>query len=332
MGNIARKEDFGFVPKHLHFGRSAPSPFLSKHAVPDSLDENPVIPMKSAFVDLLSLEEREKKLDLLLDRAMDALSLELALPENAPFENAPFEKNLFEKEESVFPENESVLPLIYADQETSEPDYTIPLRKPDPSPWEDESLSPEERCLVKLLGRPLTQDEREEYYWEDISSRTSTPPKAKKRSSKKRYQVPLLFRVIELPFVFIGHAIITTGKTFKFAVSRPSGKVSLPEEMNKPIAKKKSGHLSDMMISTITGVLIAAFIVYPALRLVGKEMYSIIERSTVRRIGEKVSLPQGAETNALLPFLSEKFLFPQTETVELGGERGSRSAVNEGKD
>lgn len=313
MGDIARKGDIGFVPKHLHLSRNASSSFLSKRAVPDPLDENAVIPMKFALSAGLFLEEQEKKLDLLLDTAMDALSLELALQTSSP---------LFERGKSL---------QFQEDQSSLGSDYVIPLHKQGSLPWEDESLTPEERSLVRLLGRPLTQIEREEYYWEDLKPRPKIRPQVAKRSRRSRYQVPLLFRVATLPFVLIGHAIITTGKTFKYSIARPSGKVLLPEEMNKPIIKKKSGHLSDMMISTITGILIAAFIVFPALRLVGSEMYTIIKRSTVRRIGEKVTIPQGAETNALLPFLSEKFLFPQTETVELGGERGSSASIKEGK-
>ena len=71
-----------------------------------------------------------------------------------------------------------------------------------------------------------------------------------------------------------------------------------------------------MVISVALGMMIAALVVFPVLKIIGKEIFSVIFKSTVRQIGQNVQLTEHSNSADLLPFVSEQLLFPQYQAVE----------------
>ena len=87
-----------------------------------------------------------------------------------------------------------------------------------------------------------------------------------------------------------------------------------------------------MMISTVSGILIAVLVVFPLMRLAVKEVFTTIAKSAVRKIGENVAISENAPQSDLLPFISEQLVFPRYETANPQGvgaetplETGTRS-------
>ena len=72
-----------------------------------------------------------------------------------------------------------------------------------------------------------------------------------------------------------------------------------------------------MMISTVSGVLIAVVVVFPLMRLAVKEVFTTIAKSAVRKIGVNVAISETAPQSDLLPFISEQLVFPRYESTKL---------------
>ena len=73
-----------------------------------------------------------------------------------------------------------------------------------------------------------------------------------------------------------------------------------------------------MMISIVSGVLIAVVVVFPLMRLAVKEVFTTIAKSAVRKIGVNVAISENAPQSDLLPFISEQLVFPRyDESTEL---------------
>ncbi len=253
------------------------------------------------------------------------------------------------------------------DKQTEEPVSDNSPLDVKPRTTDSEEITEEDRILERLLGRPLTLADREEYYWEEEYDNVSgtlkqtrkrvTPPyptisdsfpkrnsgkpqehriknsiSAKSRNGNNNGQKEettggsnSLTSMIRYPIELIGHSVLVTGRTLKRVVVRPSSRTNphKDEEMNKPIRKRKSGAFSDLLISIITGTLIAFFIVFPSLRFVSKEVYNIILKSTVRKIGEKVPITRNQDSSVLMPFITEQILYPKYQTSEMQQETGS---------
>ncbi|MDO5567309.1 MAG: hypothetical protein Q4G59_11680, partial [Planctomycetia bacterium] len=172
-----------------------------------------------------------------------------------------------------------------------------------------ETIGPEDAYLAKLLGRQLTHWDREEYYWEELPPEDYSSDTTSKRSLTRG-----VANVASKPIEWIGRATLCLFQPVTKAI-RDDGDESFiaDEEMNKTAKSKKSrgGGLSDFMISVVAGVLIATVIVFPVLKLVGREVIVTIAKSAVRKIGQKVSIQHGQDSSILLPFLSEQMLHPK---------------------
>ncbi|MBQ1277162.1 MAG: hypothetical protein IIY07_00795, partial [Thermoguttaceae bacterium] len=83
--------------------------------------------------------------------------------------------------------------------------------------------------------------------------------------------------------------------------------------------RRQSSKFSDMMISTVSGVLIAVVVVFPFMRLAVKEVFTTIAKSAVRKIGVSVPVSENAPQSDLLPFISEQLMFPRYETANPHG-------------
>ncbi|MDO4587437.1 MAG: hypothetical protein Q4C95_09085 [Planctomycetia bacterium] len=163
----------------------------------------------------------------------------------------------------------------------------------------------EDYYLSLVLGRAITPQDREEYYWEDY---TETEPLAKKQS---------LTGYLTFPIEFIGCSALWITRVVKNKLQNPSSQIDRKEEMNRPLVKKRHGKLSDMAISIAAGILIASVIVFPTLKLIGHEFMKVIVKSTVRKIGQNVILTSDQDSLDLIPLISDKFLFPQYQTGEV---------------
>lgn len=170
------------------------------------------------------------------------------------------------------------------------------------------TLAPEDAYLAKLLGRQLTRWDHEEYYWEEL------PAEDRTFNSSAAGTLPQgVVNVARKPIEWIGRATLRLFRPVTKAI-RDDGDESFiaDEEMNKSAKKKpRGGGLSDFMISVVAGVLIATVIVFPVLKLVGREVIVTIAKSAVRKIGQKVTIQHGQDSSILLPFLSEQMLHPR---------------------
>ncbi|MDO5552583.1 MAG: hypothetical protein Q4G68_02360 [Planctomycetia bacterium] len=194
---------------------------------------------------------------------------------------------------------------------------------------EDElrQLPPQERILARLLGHRPTIADLEEYYFEDLNP--TTLPIPQRKTAPGPAPVPTQptssgwASLFTLPVVLLGRGtMLFLLQCYRLFLGQ-SAQISLPEEMNKPLAEQEKGHLSDLMISTIAGILIAVIVVFPTLRFLGHEVYQTIAKSAVRRIGSKVTLEQSQDSSILLPLVTEQFLFPKG--METGATQESSS-------
>ena len=175
------------------------------------------------------------------------------------------------------------------------------------------ALSAEDQRLAELLGRRPSSFDHDEYYWEEVDE--FAPFYVEKKESNAFVRTIFgLVNVLVAPPIFVGRTTISICRTLlgsdlsRGQHNRGGSRV----DDSQPV-----GRFSDMMISTAAGVLIAVCIVFPTLKLFVQEIVSVVTESKVRSIGESVPIsPNNPETD-ILPFLSERMLYPHYEAVEL---------------
>ncbi|MBQ8363626.1 MAG: hypothetical protein IJX36_06850, partial [Thermoguttaceae bacterium] len=167
------------------------------------------------------------------------------------------------------------------------------------------------RRLVELLGREPTAAEREEYYWEEVDEDENA-------EISTEFRRPSLLKTsarwASAPVVAVGRATL--------ALCAPSRRAILGADSfaaTQPRRRRQPGKASDTMISTVAGILIATFVVFPLMRLAVREMFATIAKSAVRKIGENVAISENAPQSDLLPFISEQLVFPRYETANPQG-------------
>lgn len=165
------------------------------------------------------------------------------------------------------------------------------------------TLKTEEQFLAELLGRTPTAIELDEYYWEDVDDSLES-------GSERNVVSKFLYNVVMVataPPVWVGRVTIDA-----FCTCLPRRSFS-GEDSKTTRRRENKSRLSDMMISTVAGVMIAVCFVFPALRYVVREIYTTVAASKVRKISENVSLsPQEtAVEESLLPVLSKHILYPR---------------------
>ncbi len=183
-------------------------------------------------------------------------------------------------------------------------------------------LTPEEEWLSRMLGRPLTVRDRESFYWEDYVEPIETKQEFEPETNPKN--LTGILAVCCSSIEYIGRCILITHRVFSKIFMAIPNKTAAGEENNKVFTKKKGFYASDLMISVITGVCIATFIIFPLLRVVGEEVFTVVAKSVVRHMGERVSLSAMGSDASLLPILSEQFIFPKLDNSE-----GSAQVVGE---
>ncbi|MBR4752223.1 MAG: hypothetical protein IK077_10730 [Thermoguttaceae bacterium] len=153
------------------------------------------------------------------------------------------------------------------------------------------TLSAEESYLAELLGHIPTTVELDEFYWEEVDEREK-----QERSSFGSAFFKALTFVTEPP-VLVGRFTINA-----FRACTPRG-FSRGEDYKQTKNNKGNdkSYVSDMMVSTIAGVLIAVCFVFPGLRYLVNELYMTVAESRVRKIGENVVLTQHETEEALIP-------------------------------
>jgi len=180
------------------------------------------------------------------------------------------------------------------------------------------------RRLAELLGREPTAAEREEYYWEEIDDERAAVPAEARRPSLLTTSA----RWATAPVVAVGRATLAFCGSGRRAILGADAFAA-----TKPRRRRQPGKASDTMISTVAGILIATFVVFPLMRLAVREIFTTIAKSAVRKIGENVAISENAPQSDLLPFISEQLVFPRYETADPQGvgvvetplETGTRS-------
>ena len=284
---------FPFIPKFIAGSRDARrSPFVAKRA--RRLDEIDV----PTFADLrqTSLEENAETLDVRREKEQYGGD---QFDRNNPRQLDANDKN----SQETFVENRESLD-VRREKGQNGGDATL-----DAAYWEQVALSPEERRLAELLGRRPSKVELDEYYWEPIVETSQVEYEPEKRAS--------LFgaagRLATAPAIAVGRATLAI-----CGVGRRSALGSDAFAATKPRRRRQPGKISDMMISIVSGVLIAVVVVFPLMRLAVKEVFTTIAKSAVRKIGVNVAISENAPQSDLLPFISEQLVFPRyDESTEL---------------
>ena len=169
------------------------------------------------------------------------------------------------------------------------------------------ALSPAERRLAALLGRPPSKIELDEYYWEPIVETSQVEYEPEKRASL----VAAAGRLATAPAIAVGRATLAIcGADRRSALGSDAFAATKPR-------RRQTSKISDMMISTVSGVLIAVVVVFPLMRLAVKEVFTTIAKSAVRKIGVNVAISETAPQSDLLPFISEQLVFPRYESTKL---------------
>ncbi len=171
----------------------------------------------------------------------------------------------------------------------------------------DQTLSFAERRLAELLGREPSKAELDEYYWEPVAETSQVEYNERKRASL----FDAASRWATAPAIAVGRATLAL-----CGVGRRSALGSDAFAATKP-RRRQPGKVSDMMISIVSGVLIAVVVVFPLMRLAVKEVFTTIAASAVRKIGVNVAISETAPQSDLLPFISEQLVFPRYESTEL---------------
>ncbi|MBQ6828820.1 MAG: hypothetical protein IJO46_12480, partial [Thermoguttaceae bacterium] len=174
---------------------------------------------------------------------------------------------------------------------------------------------PEERRLAALLGREPTQAEQEEYYWETVAE---TPSEDAPAPAPTASLFGTAVRLASAPAIAVGRATLALCGAHRRPILGDDAFAA-----TRPRRRRQPGKVSDMMISTVSGVLIAAVVVFPLMRLAVKEIFTTIAKSAVRKIGSNVAISENAPQSDLLPFISEQLVFPRYEATELQPSGGA---------
>ena len=192
-----------------------------------------------------------------------------------------------------------------------------------PPPFDPSALPPAERRLAELLGRRPSSLELDEYYWETIAETAQVEYESEKRASR----VVAAVRLTTNPVVAVGRATLAI-----CGAGRRSALGSDAFAATKPSSRRQPSKISDMMISTISGVLIAVVVVFPLMRLAVKEVFTTIAKSAVRKIGVNVSVSKNAPQSDVFPLISEQLVFPHysesTALQPFDGESGTHAETS----
>lgn len=177
------------------------------------------------------------------------------------------------------------------------------------------TLSAEDRRLAELLGREPTAIDLDEYYWEEVEDEDAQQGGATSRASFGL--IRQLFYIATSPPVLVGRATISIFRTiFPHDIEREEAS---RETRRRNDDKEQVGRLSDMMISTIAGVLIAVCIVFPLLYRVVEELYITVATSTVRKYSQNVTMPPLESELDVMPFITEQILHPRFDASSVDG-------------
>ncbi len=168
-----------------------------------------------------------------------------------------------------------------------------------------EPTTNEDRRLVELLGREPTPLEREEYYWETIDDESDDD----RRSTRRTPVLLTAVRVASEPAVAVGRATLAICRAGRRRVLR-----SVDAIETTATRRRQPGRVSDMMLSVVSGVLIAVFVVFPLIKASVRDLVGTIAGSAVRKLGGNVTVSENApETDGLL-FLTEPMTRPNYES------------------
>ena len=172
------------------------------------------------------------------------------------------------------------------------------------------TLSAEDRYLIELLGREPTAIERAEYYWEDATEEEI----AAKPQSKFNSALNAFITAITEPPVLVGRATIRLARAcFPRGIEQGEGK---PKRQGS-----EKTRFSDMIISTVAGLLIAAVFIFPFIRSWTDSIYVMIVQHHVHKIGASVSSIQEETAAGLLPVMHD-VLFPHYSEADVIESRG----------
>lgn len=181
------------------------------------------------------------------------------------------------------------------------------------------------RSKSPLCNGEIREEARDEYYWEILPPETDAEKRRRLERLAKKNRSRSTQPAAETPNPFTDTVTRIGEMTLSSVRSATSW---LGPEQKKPHSSKKGGAAStqkrgrptDLLISIVSGVLIAVIVVFPTLRFVGRELAIVIAKSTVRRIGQKVQVSADQSTMELFPLLSEQLLHPQLQEVEFQSE------------
>ncbi len=167
------------------------------------------------------------------------------------------------------------------------------------------TLSAEDRYLIELLGREPTAIERAEYYWEDATEEKN----AAEPQSKAGSVLNAFITAITEPPVLVGRATIRLARA-----CFPRGVDQGADKPKRQGAEKT--RFSDMIISTVAGLLIAAVFIFPFIRSWTDSIYMMVIQHHVHRIGANVTSIQQETAAGLLPVMHD-VLFPHYSEADV---------------
>ena len=167
------------------------------------------------------------------------------------------------------------------------------------------TLSAEDRYLIELLGREPTAIERAEYYWEDATEEEI----AAEPQSKAGSVLNAFITAITEPPVLVGRATIRLARA-----CFPRGVDQGADKPKRQGAEKT--RFSDMIISTVAGLLIAAVFIFPFIRSWTDSIYMMVIQHHVHRIGANVTSIQQETAAGLLPVMHD-VLFPHYSEADV---------------
>ena len=312
-----------FIPKFIAASRASQrSPFVAKKARRlDATDAAPGFDAPSFARPLADLNQEtsvEKHETLAFDAAVESTDAEFR-PDGAP----PIDETSAARpsdEQATFVDDVSAPQTLdeagqineekqvgetFVSRENDEPNGEELDAETDSSadetPFPRVAATSAESRLAELLGRAPTKFELDEYYWEPIVETAQVEYQPSKRGS--------LFgaatRLTTEPAVAVGRATLAI-----CGFSRPSALGSDAFAATKPRRRRQQGKVSDMMISSVFGFLIAVIVVWPLICLAANELFSTIVKSAARKIGVTVPVSENAPQSDILPLISEQLVFP----------------------
>lgn len=152
------------------------------------------------------------------------------------------------------------------------------------------------RNSCRLVNGEICDDMRDEYYWETLPTENSLPRPKKFSASAKTAAVVQGDGTEGEKKSNLVDSVSLLGRTTIHCVDAAGDWLGVrynenhpPEEFPRPTVRRVRGGPSDLLLSIIGGVLIATVVVFPLLRLAGYELFLVIAKSQVRKIGESVS-------------------------------------------